>query len=152
MVDLGAATVPHRPPQRRQGEPLVEVSAQLPAPDAAGEHVHDDRQVDEVLSQADVGDVRDPDLIGLGDLQSHDQVGVAGEVVAAFGRPPPSYWGFALEAHLGHQAPDALAVDRPALTPEHLRQPSIAVGRPPGGQPRERPPRRSSSAGGPDSW
>ena len=39
VVDLGPAAPPHRPPQGRQGEPLVEAAAQLPAPDAAGEHV-----------------------------------------------------------------------------------------------------------------
>ena len=67
--------------------------AQLPAPDAAGEHVHEDRQVDELLPEPDVCDVRDPDLIGAGHLQALDQVRVAGEVVAAVGRPPPAFHG-----------------------------------------------------------
>src|SRR5262249_8574005 len=44
----------------------------------------------------------------------------------------------ALDAQLGHQPPDPLPVDRPALAPEHGRQPPIAVGRPPGGQASER--------------
>src|SRR5436190_321563 len=33
VVDLGAAAPPHRPPQGRQGEPLVEAAPQLPAAD-----------------------------------------------------------------------------------------------------------------------
>ena len=61
--------------------------------------------------------------------------------MAAVGRPPPAYRGLALEAHLGHQPPDSLPVDRPALASEHGRQPSIAIGRPPGGQPPERTPK-----------
>ena len=107
-MDFGESTPPHRPPQGRQGEPLVEAAPQLPAPDAAGEHVHEDRQVDELLPEPDVCDISDPDLIGAGDLQALDQVGVAGEVVAAVGRPPPAYGGLALQAHLGHQAPVSL--------------------------------------------
>jgi hypothetical protein len=77
VVDLGPAA----PPQGRQGEPLVEAAPQFPAPNPAGEHVHEDRQVDELLLEADVCDVGDPDLVGAGHLQALDQVGVAGEVV-----------------------------------------------------------------------
>src|SRR5262249_8903636 len=77
----------------------------------------------------------DPDLIGVGGLQALDQVGVAGEVVAAVGRPPSAYQGLALEAHLGHQAPDSFPVDCPAFAPERGRSPGVAEGRPPGCQP-----------------
>src|SRR5262249_24807932 len=67
----------------------------------------------------------DPDVIRACDLQALDQVGVAGEVVAAVGGPTPACRGFAPQAHLGHQSPDPLAVGRPAFAPEHGRQPAV---------------------------
>src|SRR5262249_54499399 len=51
------------PFQGGQGEALVEVAAQVPAADVAGENVHEDGQVDELLAETDVGDVGDPDLV-----------------------------------------------------------------------------------------
>ena len=105
MVDPGAAAPPHRPPQGRQGEPLVEAAPQFPAPYAAAENVHDDCQVDELLPELDIRHICDPDLLGACDLQALDQVRVAGEVVAAVGCPPSPGRGLALEAHLGHQPP-----------------------------------------------
>jgi len=48
---------------------------QRPAQDAAGEGVEDDGEIDEGLGQADVGDVRHPDLIEPGEDERSDQVG-----------------------------------------------------------------------------
>src|SRR5262249_1167909 len=56
VVDLRSAAPAHRPLQGRQSESLVEAATQLPAPNAAGGHVHEDRQVDEFFLEADAGD------------------------------------------------------------------------------------------------
>jgi hypothetical protein len=79
-------------------------------------------------------------VIGSGDLQALDQVGVAGEVVTAVGRPVLPDRRLASDPQLVHHPPDPLLVDLPTFPPKHDRQPSISVGRPPGSQPSQRPP------------
>src|SRR4051794_23941428 len=63
--------------------------APVPALDAAGEHVHEDRQEDELLPEPDIRNICGPDVIGACDLQALDQVRVAREVVAAVGVAGP---------------------------------------------------------------
>ena len=60
-----------------QGELQVDGAAQAPPPDGSGEHIQDDGQVHKIVMQPDVGDVTDPHLVGMGDFQVFDQVGVA---------------------------------------------------------------------------
>jgi hypothetical protein len=75
---------------------------------------------------------------GRGHHEALDHVGAVEEVVAAVRRPPSPSRGLTLDAHIRHQPSYSLPVDRPALASEHGRQPSIAIGWPPGGQPSER--------------
>ena len=61
-----------------QGEPLVRGHVPTCQPRAqAGEHVHDDRQVGELLPEPHIRNIRDPDVIEACDLQTLDQVRVA---------------------------------------------------------------------------
>jgi hypothetical protein len=48
--------------QGLQGQALIETAPQVPAADAAREDIHDDRQLHKLLTQADRGAIRDPDL------------------------------------------------------------------------------------------
>ena len=86
------------------------------------------------MVQADVGDVGDPDLVRTLDCQVFDEVGVAWEGVAAVGGPRRADRRDAGQAQFVHPAPHPLAVHRPAETPHHSGQASVAVGRPLGGQ------------------
>src|SRR5437899_2833683 len=61
VVDL-RPTPPQSPTQRPEGQPLIQRPAHLPPADAASEHVHDRRQVDELDPHPDVGDVCHPHL------------------------------------------------------------------------------------------
>src|SRR5690606_1179204 len=87
-------------------------------------------EIDELLLEPDVRDVRDPDLIGADHLQRLDQVREPWEAVDAIGRPGSPRRRLAEQAHLPHQAADPLGVDRVPLPPKHDRQASVAVGRP----------------------
>jgi hypothetical protein len=78
--------------QRRQGQFLVQSLAQMPATDRASENAHH-RQVSEVIAQADVGDVRDPKLLWLLDLEAQNQVWLPGKAVFAVGWAPFSPTG-----------------------------------------------------------
>jgi hypothetical protein len=133
MVDLRASHG-ERPVQGRDRQLLLQAAAQVPAPDTAGEQVHQHRQIYELLLQPDVGDVGHPDLIRTNDLQALDEVRVARERVVAVGGPGPPCGRRAAEAHLVHQPPHALDVDPVARAVEHNRQAAVAVGRPLPGQ------------------
>ena len=50
--------------------------AQIPTADAAGEHVQQDRQVDVLLGQMDVGDIGTPHLIRPHHLAILQQIGI----------------------------------------------------------------------------
>ncbi len=61
--------------------------ADVVADHAAGVEVGDQGQVAEPVGRPEVGDVRDPYLVGAGDLQAADEVAVAVEPVAGVGGP-----------------------------------------------------------------
>src|SRR5512135_3886786 len=105
MVDLRTSPL-ERPPQGRDCQLLLQAAAQVPAPDATRENVHDHRQIDELLSQTNISEVRNPDLLGTLHLQALNQVRVPGEWVVAVGRPRPPLPGFARDPQLVHLPPD----------------------------------------------
>jgi hypothetical protein len=55
VLDLGTTPPADRAPKGRRGEPLVEAAAQVPAPDAASQHVPEEYQIDEFLQEPEVG-------------------------------------------------------------------------------------------------
>ena len=63
--------------QGRERERLIQMAAQLEAANAAGVDIHEHVQIDELTLEAHVGDVGDPDGIGLFDRQIGHQIGIA---------------------------------------------------------------------------
>src|SRR4029077_2118774 len=92
-----------------QREPLVEIASQVPTAQRAGEDVHEDRQVNELTAETDVGDVGDPDLVGPGNFQALDQVGIAWEGMVAVGGASPAGGRGAVEGGIVHTSATASA-------------------------------------------
>ena len=85
------------------------LTADAPTQHLAAVPVHHRHQVDKPIGQADVGDVSAPDLVGPGDLKATQQVRVNRVLWVC-----PTGVGarcHALQAHLAHQALQALAID-----------------------------------------
>ena len=76
MVDQPRRRVPLREGVRqgRDRQPGSQRAVQRPAHDLAGIRIEHHRQVDELRSQANIGDVRDPELIHPGEGQAAGQV------------------------------------------------------------------------------
>lgn len=89
-----------RPVQRRQGERPFQRPIQVPPSHAASEHVQQHRQVHELGSHADVGDVRDPDLVRVRHGQVGHEIGVTREGVVAVRCPHPAGRRFGGETQL----------------------------------------------------
>ena len=78
MLDQGAL-------QHEQRQVLTERTSEMPATNGSREDVHDDRQVDEAGTQADVCDIRDPNLVGrLRHTVSH-QIGKSAKAMLTVG-------------------------------------------------------------------
>ena len=78
---------PKRPLQRIYTKRLVQRCRKLPREDITGVPVHDHRQEDEAVGQANVGDVRRPSFIRRLDRHPFQQIGV-NLVVRPVGRQP----------------------------------------------------------------
>jgi hypothetical protein len=124
MMDLGPM-LRQGPPQRRQGQRLIHLPAQLPAPDAARIHVHHHGQLDELIPHAHVGDIPDPHLIGADNRQSVHQITVPWVGMGPVGRPNVPCWGSPLETHLAPEPRHVLAVDLPAFAVQRGREAAI---------------------------
>src|SRR5262249_8460855 len=90
----------------------AQTRAEAPAAQDSSEDVHDHRQVDELFAQANVGDVRDPNLIRACDLQIGDQIRIAGERMLTMGVLDPPPFDTAIDPLFAHHALYPLAVDR----------------------------------------
>ena len=106
----------------------------MPTPDAAGEHHHDDSQVDKLVQQANIGDVADPDLIWTNNDQVPDQIGI-GIALKRVLAPGGSGWGvlpFAglQQVQLANQAAYSFAIDTRSLAMELFGDAVIIVSRP----------------------
>src|SRR5215207_6192167 len=111
-VEVDAASGPRGHVQRVDHQRGVHGAGRLPADDAAGEHVHDERDVDDPRPRRAVGEVRHPLLVGSG----------GGEVPLHQIRPPHVRWislgrepldgaGGAPDAELAHEPGNVLATD-----------------------------------------
>src|SRR5918999_361785 len=78
--------VRERPLEGGQGQLLPQRTTQLPAANVPGKHIHNNRQIDELCSQAHVGDITHPDLIRLAGHTICDQVRKALEAMPAMRR------------------------------------------------------------------
>ena len=99
-------------------------------PRTSGEDIHDNRQVHKSCSQADVGDITDPNLLGMGDLQFLDQVGIAWiGVIAVGGTAFPAFYR-PQQLFLAHDALHTLAIDAITIRrpPELAAYPPCAIG------------------------
>ena len=128
MMDSRGLMMHQRPVQGEQGQRLVQAAPYMPPSDAAGEHVHNHRQVHELDAQPDVRDVRHPNLIKACNLQVLYQVGIAGKVVLAVCRLPLLALDPSLQVHLLHQTAHTFVIDHPALAAQLGRDATIAVG------------------------
>jgi tetratricopeptide (TPR) repeat protein len=130
MVNLWSRILDEPALQSDQSQGVVQVAPQMPPPDTSGEDVHDHRQVNEPVAQADVGDVTHPDLLRAHDLQVQNQVRVAGKIVLAVGCAPLLALDLGLDVHQTHQTLHSLVVDHPFPTSQLPGNASIAVGWP----------------------
>jgi hypothetical protein len=114
----------------RQRERLVELTAQMPAANTPGIHVHQHGQVHILLAHTDVGDIADPYLIRANDRQSVHQIAVSRTGMVAVGRARVPYGALPLEPHLAHEARDVFTADLDLLTVQESRDAPLAIGRP----------------------
>jgi hypothetical protein len=138
MVNLGSM-LRQRPPQRGQGQCLIQLPAQMPTPNAARIDIHQHGQGDELLPQAHVGDIPDPHLIWADARQSLHQIRVAWGGMGALGRPDVPRGGVPLETHRAHEPRHVLAIDRPAVALQQGRDAAITIRRPGLGETYKRP-------------
>jgi len=110
--------------QRLQAEARVQGVGQFPGQDVAAVPVHDRHQVQETAAEADVGDVRAPDLVRGNDRQIPEKVRVDPGFILRHAQP-----GFRIDrfqAHEPHESPDSFLVYRKTGAGNHERQPSPA--------------------------
>jgi len=130
-LDVGAgAALRERHAQCVEDEIGAHVAGELPADDPAAVDVNDKAEEHQALVAAQIGEVRDPQLVGSG----------RGEIAVDEIRPPPSHRVSdrgpprlaaalgALDAVGAHQPRNTVAADVDACALECLPGPSVAVG------------------------
>ena len=124
VEDLGLAEARERLVERLEAERHVHAVRQPPCQHRPARPVDDRDQVQKPALHRQVGDVGRPDLVGPVDHQVAQQVGI--DLVPR--RRPRGPWLRAerRDPHQTHQPLHALAVDRPALGPQHRRHPTRA--------------------------
>jgi hypothetical protein len=129
--DVGArAALAERHAQRVEGEGGAHVRGELPADDAAAVGVDDEREEDQALPAAQVGQVGDPQAVGRLDGEvALDEVGPAQRVrIGPSGAPrPPAPLG-ADDLVRAHQPLHPAARDLLAGAPQRLPHAPVAVG------------------------
>ena len=114
--------------ERLERQAGLQMIGERPADDFPGEGVHDHRQIDELLRQTDVGDVRDPDMIrrsehSLARQIAHDLITMS----AVRGARDERLVAQAQEIIEPHQPTHSLGVDDEAFALQLLSDPAIAV-------------------------
>src|ERR1022692_764865 len=116
--------------ERGEREALIETAAQVPAAQATGEDIHEDREIDKFPLKANIGDICYPDLIRHGNFQVLHEVWVTRERMLAVGRARRALGRSAGEMKFLHPATHAFAVHGPAEAAHHGGEATIAVGWP----------------------
>jgi hypothetical protein len=116
--------------QRVEHEVGAHVCGELPAHDAAAVGVDDEAEEHQALPAAQVGEVRQPQLIGSAGAEvAVDQIGRAHRGGVGHRGPPGLAAPLgALDRGLAHQALDAVAPDLVAGPPQRLPRAPVAVG------------------------
>jgi hypothetical protein len=105
--------------QRLVGELLVQDGSHCPADNAAGVEIEHDRQMEPALAGAHRGDVGDPALIGgRGRKVAPQAVWWCRELAPGGGDPPEAPLGAGDDPLVPHEARDAMAPRRHALSPK----------------------------------
>ena len=86
------------------GQSSIDVSRERPANDAAAEDIEDHRQVDKLLRQVHIGNVRPPELVRTYSDDFLRQVGIDPETVPGVGRADKAFSSATMEISLAHQA------------------------------------------------
>jgi len=106
----------------------LKMVGERPADRFAREGVEDDRQIDEVLRQPDIGDVGDPYLVEAGRSKPAGQIRHDGKAVAAVGGAGDERSGAQAEQVVGaHQPEHPFGVDDQSLASQLLGDAPIAV-------------------------
>ena len=130
-VDVGAGgAAGERHAQRVEDEIGAHVAGELPAHDAAREDVEDEAEEHHALPAAQIGEVRDPQLIGqLGVEVAPDEIGrTVGRGVGRGSAPRLAAALGALDGIGAHQPLDAVTPNRFAGPPQRLPRSPIPVG------------------------
>jgi hypothetical protein len=126
---------PQRPTQRDRpfefgdGVPCIKAAAERVADRAARPGVEDDREIDEALSDRDVGEVRHPELVGAMDLEVPHDEGVDRPVMVAVGGADEAPSSPRVEVVLAHQPAHLLGIDDVAAMAELGADAAVAVAR-----------------------
>jgi hypothetical protein len=117
-------------PERVEDEIGAHVRCELPADDLAAVGVDDEREEDEAFPAAQIGEVRDPQLVAAGGAEvTLDQVGPPPRLEVGDRRPPRLPASFrTLDSVAAHQPFDPTTADLLALAHKHLPHPARAVG------------------------
>jgi hypothetical protein len=131
QLDVGARLASReRHPQRVKDEIGAHVGRELPADDAAAVDVDHEREEDQALPAAQVGEVRDPQRIRPvgGELALHEIGPTDRSGVGDRGAPGLAAPLGALDAGRAHQPLDAVATDLDAFPAQRLPRPPVPVG------------------------
>ena len=94
----------------------------------AGEDIHEQRDIDEAVLEADIGDVAHPDLIASTDFKRFEVVPPRLRSVSGVGRLTRTF-DANRQVLFFHQAGDAFIPNGVSFSHQHLRDASIPVGR-----------------------
>ena len=100
--------------KRGQAKGTVQSVGELPGQDKATEPIHDGHQIHEASRHRNIGYVGAPDLVGSGDGQTTQQIGIFFVLFVAQRRAWPGI--DCLQTHLAHQAGYPLAIDLEAMS------------------------------------
>ena len=108
----------------------VEAAPQTPAQAAVRTRIEHHGQVDELMAQTDIGQIRDPELVGRSDVQVCRQVRIDRQAVVAVGGGHEPFLSQTQQVVLAHEAQDPLVVCPNALPMQLFCDAPIAIARP----------------------
>jgi hypothetical protein len=122
--------VSQRHPQGRDGQRSSERVIQVPPNHPARVSIQNHRQVDELLLQPDVRDIRYPQLIDAGEDHRGRPIRIDLESVRRVGRHHELPFHHAQQIVFLHQPLHPLAIDFPSAVPQFLPDPPASIAGP----------------------
>lgn len=126
-VKDGRLLMAQRFPQSGQTEVTIQGVGQFPGQDVTAEPIHDGHQIHEPAGQANIGDVSTPDLIGLGNSQVAQPVGINPVFRIVKGRARFGINGD--QSHFPQESLHPFVVDRITTVMQMSRHPRPAIER-----------------------